>query len=93
MDSSTFAILRESIELLLAIALPMLLVGLAVGLLVSILQAATQVQEQSLVFVPKLLAILATFYFTAPWAGQKLVGFIQVIFIEMARVGSEGSVF
>ncbi|MEC8022727.1 MAG: flagellar biosynthetic protein FliQ [Myxococcota bacterium] len=93
MDVSTFAILRETLELLLAIALPMLLVGLGVGLLVSILQAATQVQEQSLVFVPKLLAILATFYYMAPWSGQKLIGFVRVVFAEMARVGTEGSVF
>lgn len=93
MDSSTFAILRETLELLLAVSMPMLLVGLSVGLLVSILQAATQVQEQSLVFVPKLVAVLTTFYFTAPWAGQKLVGFMRVVFAEMARVGSEGSIF
>ena len=93
MDSSTFAILRETLELLLAVSMPMLLAGLSVGLLVSILQAATQVQEQSLVFVPKLIAVLTTFYFTAPWAGQKLVGFMRVVFAEMARVGTEGSVF
>ena len=93
MDVSTFAILRETLELLLAIALPMLLVGLGVGLLVSILQAATQVQEQSLVFVPKLLAILATFYYMAPWSGQKLITFVQVVFAEMSRVGTGGSVF
>jgi len=48
---------RQSIELTLAISMPMLGVGLGVGVLVSILQAATQIQEMTLTFVPKIIAV------------------------------------
>ena len=48
---------RQSIELALLIALPMLLVGLGVGLTVSIFQAATQIQEMTLSFIPKIVSI------------------------------------
>ena len=62
MDS--ISLIKEALEVLLAIATPLLLVGLAVGIAVSLFQAATQVQEASLQFVPKLLALGATFWFT-----------------------------
>ena len=48
---------RQSIELTMSISLPMLGVGLAVGVVVSILQAATQIQEMTLTFVPKIIAV------------------------------------
>lgn len=87
---ATFAILQETIKLLLAVSLPLLLVSLVVGVFISLIQAATQVQEASLVFVPKLLAVAGTFWIMAPWIGARLIDFVQEIFAAAATVGGGG---
>ncbi len=56
-----------AMELALKVALPLLLVGLAVGLLVSVFQAVTQIQEQTLSFIPKILALVAVVAIAGPW--------------------------
>ena len=66
---------RQSIELTLVIALPMLGVGLGVGVFVSILQAATQIQEMTLTFVPKVGAMLAVFWVSMSFMSESLVAF------------------
>lgn len=58
---------RSGIELLLLVAAPVLLVTLVVGLVVSVFQAATQINDASLSFVPKLFAVAATFAFGGHW--------------------------
>jgi flagellar biosynthetic protein FliQ len=58
MDANTLA---------LKIALPMLLVGLIVGLVISVFQAVTQIQEQTLAFIPKVLALIAVMVIAGPW--------------------------
>ena len=68
---------RQSIELTLVIALPMLGVGLGVGVLVSVLQAATQIQEMTLTFVPKVGLMLAVFWVSMSFMTATLVGFFQ----------------
>ncbi|HIA03164.1 MAG TPA: flagellar biosynthetic protein FliQ [Myxococcales bacterium] len=87
---TTVSLLRETITILFAISLPLLMVGLVVGLTISLVQAATQVQEASLVFVPKLIAVLITLWATAPWSGQKLVTFIRLVFHQVSQVGAGG---
>ncbi len=87
---STFAILKATVELLFAVSLPLLLVGLIVGVAVSLIQAATQVQEASLVFVPKLIAVALTFWFSAPWIGERVITFCREIFTQVAQVGPAG---
>ena len=57
----------SAMELAMKIALPMLLVGLVVGLLVSIFQAVTQIQEQTLSFIPKILGLVAVIAIAGPW--------------------------
>lgn len=57
----------EAIKLALMVALPLLGVGLVVGLLVAVLQATTQVQEMTLSFVPKIVAVLLTLLAALPW--------------------------
>ncbi len=64
---------RNAIMVAMLIAAPLLLVALLVGLLVSILQTMTQVQEQTLSFVPKLIAVGATILVALPWMLQLLV--------------------
>ena len=70
---------REGLYLLLLVSAPVLLVTMVVGLLVSILQAATQVQEQTLSFVPKLVAAMVTLALLGPWIGTQLVRFTQSV--------------
>jgi flagellar biosynthesis protein FliQ len=57
----------DAIALALKIALPMLLVGLVVGLVISVFQAVTQIQEQTLAFIPKVLALIAVMMIAGPW--------------------------
>ena len=64
----------------LLIASPMLVVALAVGLVVSIIQAVTQIQEQTLSFVPKLVAVAVTFIIALPWIIQIMVRYTSELF-------------
>ncbi|HEY0847053.1 MAG TPA: flagellar biosynthesis protein FliQ [Noviherbaspirillum sp.] len=58
---------RQAIEVTMMVAAPMLLVALAVGLIVSIFQAATQINEMTLSFIPKLVGIFVTMIIAGPW--------------------------
>ncbi len=68
---------QQGIEVMLMIAAPMLLAALVTGLLVSIFQAATQINEVTLSFLPKLLAVLAMLVVAGPWMIQLLVDYMQ----------------
>ncbi len=73
---------RQSIELALLISMPMLGVGLAVGLIVSIIQAATQIQEATLSFIPKIVAIFIVLLYAFPWIMDKMVTYTRDIFMN-----------
>mgnify|MGYP002732733622 FL=1 len=68
---------REALTLLLMIALPVLLTVLVVGLVVSIFQAVTQINENTLSFVPKLVAAVLVFAIAGPWMLATVVDFIR----------------
>jgi flagellar biosynthetic protein FliQ len=68
---------QEGLHLLLMVAAPMLLTVLAVGLLVSIFQAATQIHEATLSFVPKMIAAVAVLAVAGPWMLTTLVEYLQ----------------
>ena len=70
---------REALYLVLLVSAPPLLISVLVGLLVSVVQATTQLQDQTLAFVPKLVAVLATLAVTGPWIGQQLGRFTQAL--------------
>lgn len=65
------------------VAAPILLVSIVVGLAVSIFQATTHIQEQTLTFVPKVLAILGVLLIFGPWMLTVLIEFIQELFLNM----------
>jgi len=74
MDTSTaIDLLRQAVMQILVIGAPVLAVGLVVGLTVSLLQAATQVQEYTLSFVPKIVAMLLSLVILGPWMLERLV--------------------
>ncbi|VWX60315.1 flagellar biosynthesis protein [Burkholderiales bacterium 8X] len=68
---------QEALVLLLMVSLPVLLTVLVVGLGVSIFQAITQINEQTLAFVPKLVAAVAVFAIAGPWMLSTLVDYIR----------------
>ncbi|GAA4871671.1 flagellar biosynthesis protein FliQ [Paenibacillus vulneris] len=65
----------EAVYTVLKASAPMLLIGLVVGLIISIFQATTQIQEQTLAFVPKIVAVLVSFLIFGPWILTTLVDF------------------
>ena len=71
---------RNAMMVALLVSAPMLAVALIVGLIVSILQTVTQIQEQTLSFVPKLLAVAVTFLVAMPWILQLLVRYTTELF-------------
>jgi flagellar biosynthetic protein FliQ len=71
---------QQAVEMTLMISAPLLLTALAVGLVVSIFQAATQINEMTLSFIPKLLGIFVVLIFTGPWMVNTMVDYIQRLF-------------
>ena len=67
---------RQAVEMTLILAGPLLLSALVVGLIVSIFQAATQINEQTLSFIPKLIATFIALLLAGPWMLQMMVEFI-----------------
>ncbi len=79
LDSAT-DLVRQTLVLALIVSAPMLIIGLAVGIVVSLLQAVTQIQEQTLTFVPKIAAMVAAAVVLMPWIGQRVVEYATTMF-------------
>jgi flagellar biosynthetic protein FliQ len=79
-------VLREGILLVLVLSAAPMLVSMIVGLVVSVLQATTQIQEQTLSFVPKLLATFLTIAILGPWMMQQAVRFSAAVLGSIALV-------
>jgi len=80
MQSEIIALAVQTLKLTLLLSLPALLVGMIVGLLISIFQATTQINEMTLSFVPKIIAIAIVLIFTMPWMINEMVGFTKYLF-------------
>ena len=77
---------RQAIETVLMVAGPMLIVALGVGLIISIFQAATQINEQTMTFIPKIVGVFVTMLLFAPWMIQKATTFLIMIFNQLPNV-------
>lgn len=84
------AIAQKSIILVLLISAPPLLMALVVGVAISVLQTATQIQEMTLTFIPKVVAVLAVFFVMLPWMMMRLITFTQELFNEMGHAFTYG---
>ncbi|MDA3941812.1 MAG: flagellar biosynthesis protein FliQ [Spirochaetia bacterium] len=73
-------IMRDGIFQVLIIAAPVLVIGMSIGLIVSIFQATTSIQEQTLTFVPKIVAIFLTLAFFSPWMFSSMREFTLNLF-------------
>ena len=74
---SAIDLVREAVVMMLVISAPVIVAGMAVGLVVGLLQAATQIQEQSLSFVPKAIAMLAVLSITMPWLLTRMIEYFR----------------
>jgi flagellar biosynthesis protein FliQ len=81
MDASAAVdICRNTLIAALIIGAPMLIVGMAAGLLIGLLQALTQIQDQTVAFVPKLVAMAAVMVVCMPWLFTRMVEFTRQVF-------------
>jgi len=79
-------IFRLMLTKCLVIVAPMLATAMAVGLVISLVQAVTSIQEQTLAFVPKLIAVAAVLMFSAYWLIEQMLVFTQDIFNRISNV-------
>ena len=87
MNSQTvLTIAQQALFVTVLVSAPLLLTALVVGLVVSIFQAATQINEMTLSFIPKLLAIFAVLLITGPWMITQLVDYVQRLFMSIPQV-------
>ena len=77
---------EQSIYMIIIISAPMLLVALAVGLIVSVFQATTQIQEQTLAFIPKILAVFLSIVLFGPWMLTILLDFTRDLFQQLPQL-------
>ncbi|RFU71300.1 flagellar biosynthetic protein FliQ [Peribacillus saganii] len=82
---SVIQIAEQGIYAVLVICGPLLIIALGVGLLVSIFQATTQIQEQTLAFVPKIVAVLLGIIFFGPWMLSHMLSYANEIFSNLNR--------
>ena len=78
---------RQAVETVLLTAAPMLIAAMVIGLLISIFQAATQINEQTMTFIPKIVAVFVTLLIFGPWIIELLVTFTTGILAQIATIG------
>lgn len=76
-------LLQEAMLNVILLSAPMLVLGLIVGLAVSVFQATTQIQEQTLAFVPKILSVLVAIIVFGPWILNRIVDYTEGLFMNL----------
>lgn len=79
---------RDAMEITLMVAAPILLIVLIIGLVVSIFQAATQINEQTLSFIPKLVGVFVALVFAGPWMLTTMVDYMRVVFTSLPAMAN-----
>ena len=74
---------QQALMTVMLVAAPMLGLGLTVGLMVSVFQATTSINEQTLAFIPKIIAVFVAILIFGPWMLKIMVGFVTEIFINL----------
>jgi flagellar biosynthetic protein FliQ len=77
---------RQAVEMTLMLSAPLLLAALVIGLIVSIFQAATQINEQTLSFIPKLVGMLLILLLAGPWMLQIMVDYVRRLFESIPQI-------
>ncbi len=74
---------REALFMVMLISAPMLGLGMLVGILVSVFQATTQIQEQTLAFIPKIVAVFVSILIFGPWMLRLLTDYVRELFVNL----------
>ena len=82
---SFFDVLSNAVWVMLQVSLPVLLVAMLVGLIIGIIQTATSIQEQTLIFIPKILAVFICLILLGPWMGDHLLKLTREILGQLER--------
>jgi flagellar biosynthetic protein FliQ len=90
-EDMVLRVAREGLLLALLCSAPPVLAALVVGLLMGVLQAATQIQEQTLNLVPKIIAVSLALVVAGPWIGAQLLRFTEALLATVAVIGRAGS--
>ena len=85
-QDSVVSICVSAMELALKIGLPLLLVGLIIGLVVSVFQAVTQIQEQTLSFIPKIIGMAVVLVVGGPWMLDQLIVWTQELYGQIPNL-------
>ncbi len=86
MENMAINYATQCLYLVLILSLPAILVASIVGILLSLVQAVTQLQEQTLIFGVKLLCVILTFFFMGGWLGAELLNFSHEIFLHFYTI-------
>lgn len=90
MEFDSYAdITHQAIKVALMVSAPMLIGALIMGILVSLFQAVTQINEQTLSFIPKILVIVAALVFFAPWMSDTMTTFTKDLFLSIPKIVME----
>ena len=84
--SEAITLTQNAVTLNLLLSAPVLLVAMVVGLLISLFQAVTQIQEMTLTFVPKIVAVMATLLFLSSWMINKLVDYTHELIVNLPNI-------
>ncbi|MCX5865603.1 MAG: flagellar biosynthesis protein FliQ [Deltaproteobacteria bacterium] len=84
--SQAITLTQNAVTLTLLLSAPVLLVAMVVGLLISLFQAVTQIQEMTLTFVPKIVAVFATLLFLSSWMINKLVDYTHELIVNLPNI-------
>lgn len=87
-DIEVIKMLREALMTVMVVSAPILGVGMIVGLIIAIFQTTTSIQEMTLTFVPKIIAIFAMVIILASWIIHTLVNYTQNIFMIIEKIGT-----
>ena len=77
---------RDALMTALLIGAPVLLVGVVMGLLVGLIQALTQIQDQTIAFVPKIVAMMVAVAFCLPWLIQRMMEYSEDLYMDIPRI-------
>lgn len=85
--SSVMSVMQHAMVIAVKMAAPVLIISMAVGLIISVFQAATQIHEQTLTFVPKLIAIAVILVLLGSWMMESMSDFVFYIFDTITEIG------
>jgi flagellar biosynthesis protein FliQ len=85
-EEFVIALGRQALLTVLLVSGPILLLGLAAGLIVSVFQATTQINEQTLSFIPKIVVVLVAIVFFGPWMHHTMLEFAQSVFAKIPEM-------